>query len=235
MAPHSEAGVELLDSKAILIKPTNLRPWPPTESADVSVAVETTFLAPLTLIVSGEGSLVPRKDTKKKDPAPETKECAHCPAPDGQHGVAVKACIRCKAAFYCGRACQTAHWRAGHKEFCVTPGECVPSLPPEGPLRVSSINGPKDTPLDRAGECAICLDGRWREVGAAASGGRVTETELVGGRVKGPGWRASPKRTPAAGERRLSAAGRESKTGSKRAGMSLKAESTGSRMAWTPS
>ena len=149
--------VELLDSKSILIKATNLRPWPPTESADVSVAVETTFLAPLTLIVSGEGSLVPRKDTKKKDPAPETKECAHCPAPDGQHGVAVKACIRCKAAFYCGRACQTAHWRAGHKQICVAPGERVPSLPPEEPSRASSINGPEDMSLDRAGECSISL------------------------------------------------------------------------------
>ena len=40
-----------------------------------------------------------------------------------------------------------------------------------------------------------------------ASGRRVTGAELVGGRVKGPGSRASPKRTPAVGERRLSAAG----------------------------
>ena len=117
--------VELLDSKPIFIKPTNLRPWPPTESAGVSAAVEPTSLPPLTLNVSGEGGLAPHKDTKKKDPAPETKECAHCLAPDGQHGVALKACIRCRAAFYCGRACQTAHWRAGHKQFCVTPGERV--------------------------------------------------------------------------------------------------------------
>ena len=117
--------VELLDSKPILIKPTNLRPWPQTESAGVSAAVEATSLPPLTLNVSGEGSLAPRKDTKKKDPAPETKECAYC------LGVALKECIRCKAAFYCGRACQTAHWREGHKQFCVTPGERVPSLTPE--------------------------------------------------------------------------------------------------------
>ena len=150
--------VELLDSKPIHIKPTNLRPWPQTESAGVSAAVEATSLPPLTLNVSGKGSLAPRKDTKKKDPAPETKECAHCLAPDGQHGVTLKACIRCKATFYCGRACQTAHWRAGHKQFCVTPGERVPSLPPEEPLRESSINGPEDTSLDRADECAICLD-----------------------------------------------------------------------------
>ena len=76
---------------------------------------------------------------------------------------------------------------------------------------------------DGRGEVLGEGDGGWREVGAAASGGRVTGAELVGGRVKGPGWRASPKRTPAAGERRLSAAGREPKTASKRARMSLKA------------
>ena len=150
--------VEPQDSKPILIKPTNLRPWPPTESADVSAAVDSASLPPYTLNVSGEGSIAPRKDTKKKDPAPETQVCAHCLAPDGQHGVALKACIRCKATFYCGRACQTAHWRAGHKQFCVTPEERVPSLPPEEPLRASSINGPEDTSLDRADECAICLD-----------------------------------------------------------------------------
>ena len=59
VAPHSEAGVAL------------------------SAAVEAASLPPLTLNVSGKGSLEPRKDTKKKDPAPETKECAHCLAPDG--------------------------------------------------------------------------------------------------------------------------------------------------------
>jgi len=116
-----------VDSKHTLVKPTNLRPWLPTESAGVFAS-----LPPLTLNISGEGGLALRKDAKKKDPAPETKECAHCLAPDGQHGVALKACTRCKAAFYCGRACQTAHWRARHKQFGVTPGERVPSLPPEG-------------------------------------------------------------------------------------------------------
>ena len=115
-------NVELLDSKPILIKPTNLSPWPPTESAGVSAAVEPASLPPLPLNVLGEGSLAPRKNAKKKDPAPETKECTHCLAPDGQHGVALTACIHCKAAFYCERTCQTAHWRAGHKQFCVTPG-----------------------------------------------------------------------------------------------------------------
>lgn len=29
-------------------------------------------------------------------------------------------CGRCQAAAYCGRACQQAHWRAGHKQVCNT-------------------------------------------------------------------------------------------------------------------
>jgi len=60
---------------------------------------------------------------KKSAAAPEIWVCAHCLAPEGQHGITLKACTRCKAALYCGRACQTAHWRAGHKKICVTPEE----------------------------------------------------------------------------------------------------------------
>jgi len=70
-------------------------PAPPTESSGVSAAVEPISLPPLTLNVSGEGGLAPRKDTKKKDHAPKTKECAHCLAPDGQHGVTSNRGLAC--------------------------------------------------------------------------------------------------------------------------------------------
>jgi len=30
-----------------------------------------------------------------------------------------KFCTRCKAVYYCGKDCQLAHWRAGHKDVCV--------------------------------------------------------------------------------------------------------------------
>ena len=64
VAPHSEAGVGAA-------QPAEVRPWPPTESTGVSAAVQAASLPPLTLNVSGEGGLAPRKDTKKKkkDPA----------------------------------------------------------------------------------------------------------------------------------------------------------------------
>jgi len=95
--------------------------------------------------------------TSKKDKdasAPEAKECANCLAPEGRHGVTLKACIRCKASHYCGRACQTAHWKAGHKKFCVTPEERVPPKPLLSPASSQSDRAPAGDIT----ECAICLD-----------------------------------------------------------------------------
>ena len=31
----------------------------------------------------------------------------------------LKACVRCKAVWYCGKDCQVEHWKAGHKIDCV--------------------------------------------------------------------------------------------------------------------
>jgi hypothetical protein len=33
-------------------------------------------------------------------------------------GVKLRSCQRCKGAYYCGQACQRAHWRGGHKAEC---------------------------------------------------------------------------------------------------------------------
>ena len=45
------------------------------------------------------------------------KMCAHCAAdlPECKKSC----CVECKAAYYCGRDCQMAHWKAGHKKDCV--------------------------------------------------------------------------------------------------------------------
>ena len=45
------------------------------------------------------------------------KFCAHCRAdlPEGKKSC----CVECKAAYYCNRDCQVAHWKAGHKKDCV--------------------------------------------------------------------------------------------------------------------
>ncbi len=39
-------------------------------------------------------------------------------AGDSEAGVALKGCSRCGEAWYCGRGCQVAHWREGHKAEC---------------------------------------------------------------------------------------------------------------------
>jgi hypothetical protein len=46
--------------------------------------------------------------------------CAQCgAAAGGGSAVRLSACARCKKVRYCGRACQAAHWKAGHKKTCV--------------------------------------------------------------------------------------------------------------------
>ena len=95
----------------------------------------------------------PKKE--KSASAPEAKECANCLAPEGGHGITLKACTRCKATHYCGRACQTAHWKGGHKRFCVTPEERAPQpvLTPLAPLWA-----PSELEKSQPVKCAICLD-----------------------------------------------------------------------------
>jgi len=36
-------------------------------------------------------------------------------------------CARCHSAWYCGKACQTSAWKAGHKKQCRAPDECQPA------------------------------------------------------------------------------------------------------------
>ena len=51
-------------------------------------------------------------------PAASSPLCASCSAESGPGGAALKPCSRCKAVSYCGKECQRAHWKAGHKAAC---------------------------------------------------------------------------------------------------------------------
>jgi TPR repeat protein len=47
--------------------------------------------------------------------------CSNCgiAAAEGSGGIALKPCSRCKAVVYCGKKCQTQHWKSGgHKAAC---------------------------------------------------------------------------------------------------------------------
>ena len=74
-----------------------------------------------------------------------TLECANCCAPEG-NGVSLSPCARCRLVYYCGKDCQSQHWKnkeGGHKNFCITVGSRKPvQLPP----RTMEDN-----------ECAICV------------------------------------------------------------------------------
>ena len=35
-----------------------------------------------------------------------------------EDGAALDVCVNCRLTFYCGKACQTADWKAGHKKEC---------------------------------------------------------------------------------------------------------------------
>ena len=63
-------------------------------------------------------------DAKKAAASPSTPDCANCGIREGVDGTQLKLCNRCQAVRYCGRDCQTHHWKSGgHKHFCVTRGK----------------------------------------------------------------------------------------------------------------
>jgi hypothetical protein len=66
--------------------------------------------------------------------APETSECGNCAASEGQNGITLKPCPKCKLASYCGRACQATQWKASHKQFCVAPGNRKPQASSQATL-----------------------------------------------------------------------------------------------------
>jgi hypothetical protein len=48
-----------------------------------------------------------------------SRTCANCGVAEGPGGGTLKPCSRCKAAVYCGKACQAQHWKeGGHKATC---------------------------------------------------------------------------------------------------------------------
>ena len=46
-------------------------------------------------------------------------ECAACQKTESQLGKPLKSCAKCKVTKYCGRECQTGHWKK-HKKDCAT-------------------------------------------------------------------------------------------------------------------
>jgi len=95
-------------------------------------------------------------DQKKKAAAdPSLKDCANC----GTTGAKLT-CAKCKATHYCCKACETQHWKNGHRALCVTPEERRPGRPrivapgEDGRHRRSARAADVEC---NSGECPICL------------------------------------------------------------------------------
>ncbi|CAE7219592.1 hif1an, partial [Symbiodinium sp. CCMP2456] len=68
-------------------------------------------------------------------------------------------CARCKAARYCGPACQRAGWKAGHKEVCGQPAETT-SWPVRCPASLLRGQLPRLERLDSAEAQAFLCEGQ---------------------------------------------------------------------------
>ena len=54
---------------------------------------------------------------KKLEPS-ATKDCHKCGKKQGEPGVQLLGCGKCKLAFYCSKECQASHWRDVHRGLC---------------------------------------------------------------------------------------------------------------------
>ena len=59
------------------------------------------------------------KDVLKQLEAHMKKACGNCGVDAKDIQGKLKACGRCNCVWYCGKECQTEHWKAGHKIDCV--------------------------------------------------------------------------------------------------------------------
>ena len=97
--------------------------------------------------------MTPTKD--KKSSRPSGKACDNCSAHEGNESAPkLSACARCGLVFYCSKDCQRAHWKANHKQHCISkadraPQHQKPPYIPKGAGSDAAVTGEK---------CAICQD-----------------------------------------------------------------------------
>jgi hypothetical protein len=65
-----------------------------------------------------------KQDAEERACKVSAAECANCSTTEST----LMQCSRCGLVKYCGKACQTQHWRASHKALCIRKEDRVPSL-----------------------------------------------------------------------------------------------------------
>lgn len=84
--------------------------------------------------------------TDKKKSSINEQTCEHCGEVEDPKNK-MKSCSRCLLVSYCNVACQTAHWKNGHKQLCIQVIDRKPS---------TSLSDTKETTNDGT-RCVICL------------------------------------------------------------------------------
>ena len=104
----------------------------------------------------------------KKKPSASTDEgCGHCggAASSSLPGGKLSKCARCGTVAYCSKDCQRAHWKAGHKQFCVPKADRVPSQ--QQSPKAAAAAGEQGEGAIGGEECAVCLELLGRGVSVA--------------------------------------------------------------------
>ena len=101
-----------------------------------------------------ESAVAMSEKNDKKDPS--AKRCDNCSTLGGSAGaLKLSACARCGLVVYCSKACQKAHWRGSHKQYCVPkadqqmPQHQNPALYRKNSTSTAATDGEK---------CRICLE-----------------------------------------------------------------------------
>ena len=78
--------------------------------------------------------------------AAQRVSCAFCKRIKAGTSAKLLACACCKAVWYCGKACEVAHWKAEHKHVCV-PVDPIPApAPPPAPAPAAPAPAPASAP-----------------------------------------------------------------------------------------
>jgi len=91
----------------------------------------------------------------KKGQDPSLKECGHCLIREDKNKK-LKPCSRCNLSFYCDKQCQQAHWKSGHKQFCISKAQQLLSAQQE--LNNDKENNDHINDNMNNETCVICQD-----------------------------------------------------------------------------